>query len=77
MSGFAAVAEFGIKLATEENDLVFDPMAGRFTIPAMAEKLNRRALGAERSLRYVESGAIFYASLGLPVRKAERLEATA
>ncbi len=66
----AAVARFGIQLATEPDDLVYDPFSGSGTIPIEAMKLGRRAIGSERSLAYLEGGMI-RAELGqVPVQLA-------
>jgi site-specific DNA-methyltransferase (cytosine-N4-specific) len=52
------VAEFGIKLATTEGDLVYDPFAGAGTIPLAAERLKRRWIANDRSLEFARSARI-------------------
>ncbi len=54
----AAVARFGIQLATDEGDTVYDPMSGSGTVFAEAIKLDRKAIASERSLEYLESSMI-------------------
>jgi DNA modification methylase len=50
------LAEFFIKLCTEEDDLVLDPFAGSNTTGAAAESLNRRWISVEASAAYAASG---------------------
>jgi DNA modification methylase len=45
----AAVARFGIQLATDPDDVVYDLMAGPCTVPVEAIKLGRYAIASERS----------------------------
>jgi DNA modification methylase len=52
------VPEFCIKLASRVNDVVMDPFAGSCTVAAVAERLNRRYIVADRSLAYLRSGAL-------------------
>jgi DNA modification methylase len=54
----AAVARFGILLATEPEDLVYDPFAGSGTVAIEAMKLGRRALAADRSREYLEGSLV-------------------
>lgn len=49
----AQLAEFLIKLTTDENDLVADFFGGSGTTGAACEKLNRRWLVVEKSLNYL------------------------
>lgn len=48
------VAEFFIKLLTEEGDLVLDPFAGSNTTGATAERNRRRWIAVEADIQYVE-----------------------
>lgn len=48
------LAEFFIKLLTEEGDLVFDPFSGSNTTGAAAERLNRNWISIEANLGYIE-----------------------
>lgn len=48
--------EFFIRFLTEENELVIDPFAGSFKTCLAAEKLNRRWLGSECVLEYIQQG---------------------
>lgn len=52
------VAEFVIKLLTEPGDLVLDPFFGSGTTGAVAERLDRRWIGVERSLAYLETAEL-------------------
>ena len=54
----AAVARFGILLATDEDDTVYDPMAGSGTVAVEAEKLKRFAIASDLSREYLESARI-------------------
>lgn len=54
----AAVARFVILLATDENDVVYDPMAGSGTSVIEAIKLGRYGIASERSREYLESAFI-------------------
>ena len=54
----AAVARFVILLATDENDIVYDPMAGSGTSVIEAIKLGRYGIASERSREYLESAFI-------------------
>ena len=51
-----ALAEFFIKLATKEGDVVLDPFLGSGTTARVAERLNRRWLGFEIHRDYVDLG---------------------
>ncbi|TXH00067.1 MAG: site-specific DNA-methyltransferase [Nevskiaceae bacterium] len=51
------LVEFLIKFMTEEGDLVVDPFSGSFTVPAVAERLNRRWVGVDTMGEYVRGGA--------------------
>lgn len=53
-----ALAEFGIKLASEEGDVVYDPMSGSGTTFVVAHRLNRRGIASEKSLEYIEQSRI-------------------
>lgn len=48
------IAEFFIKLLTDENDLILDPFSGSNTTGAVAEYLNRRWISIEPVNAYVE-----------------------
>lgn len=61
----ATVAKFGILLATDELDTVYDPMAGSGTVAVEAEKLNRFAIASERSREYVECARVRCGAEGL------------
>lgn len=50
------VAEFGIKLATQEGGLVWDPMAGSLTTCRAALHLKRRFVGNDKHLGYLLGG---------------------
>jgi site-specific DNA-methyltransferase (cytosine-N4-specific) len=52
------VAEFCVKLASRVGDVVMDPFAGSCTVAAVAERLRRRYIVADRSLAYLQSGAL-------------------
>ena len=52
------VAEFCIKLTTDEGDVVMDPFFGSGTTGAAATKLKRRFIGVERSLVYLDGAAL-------------------
>jgi DNA modification methylase len=54
----AAVAQFGIKLATEVGDTVYDPFCGSGTVVAESLKLGRKAIGSDRSFEYLEGAMI-------------------
>lgn len=54
----AAVARFGILLATEPGDLVYDPFAGSGTVPVEAIKLGRRAIASERSRLFLDGAMV-------------------
>ncbi len=66
----AAVARFGILLATEREDTVYDPFAGSGTVCIEAMKLGRRALASERSREYLEGALIRCELEGLPCEPA-------
>jgi DNA modification methylase len=51
------LAEFPIRLCTEEGDLVGDPFAGSCTTAAVAERLGRRWIAIERSGAYLSGAA--------------------
>jgi DNA modification methylase len=68
----AAVARFGIQLATDVGDVVFDPFCGSGTVVAESLKLGRRAIGSDRSLAYLESAAIRFQSEGLEMERLYR-----
>ena len=48
------IAEFFIRLLTEEGDLVLDPFAGSNTTGATAERNNRRWIAVEADPQYIE-----------------------
>jgi site-specific DNA-methyltransferase (cytosine-N4-specific) len=52
-----ALAEFPIRLCTDEHDVVGDPFSGSCTTAAVAERLNRRWIAIERSGAYLEGAA--------------------
>lgn len=52
------LAEFLIKLTTEEQDVVFDPFGGALTVGAVCERLNRRWISSERSLTYLAGAGV-------------------
>lgn len=66
----AAVARFGILLATEPDDLVYDPFAGSGTVAVEALKLGRRALASERSRIYLEGALVRCEAEGLAFERA-------
>jgi DNA modification methylase len=51
------LAAFFIEFLTEPYELVADPFAGSFTLPAEAERLGRRWIGTEQILEYVAGAA--------------------
>jgi DNA modification methylase len=53
----AALPEFFIRLLTDPNDLVVDPFAGSNTTGAVAERLRRRWISADRVGDYLLAGA--------------------
>ena len=57
----AALAEFGIRLTTDEGDLCYDPMSGSNTFGEMAEHLGRRWLASEKALLYARGGGLRFA----------------
>ncbi len=61
----AAVARFGILLATEPDDLVYDPFSGSGTVAIEAIKLARRAIASERSREYLEQSMMRCSSEGI------------
>ncbi len=46
--------EFFIKMLTDENDIVLDPFGGSMTTGSVAENLNRRWIGIDNVIEYVE-----------------------
>ena len=52
-----ALAEFLIRFATEEGDLVVDPYGGSCTTAAVAERLGRRWLTSDLMGEYLRGGA--------------------
>jgi DNA modification methylase len=54
----AAVARFGIQLATDPVDVVYDPMCGSGTVAVEAMKLGRKAIASDRSYAYLESAML-------------------
>lgn len=65
----ASVARFGIQLATDVDDTVYDPMCGSGTVAIEAMKLGRYAVGSERSLEYLETAMIRCEVEGLSPRR--------
>lgn len=59
-----ALAEFGIKLATDVGDLVYDPFGGAGTVGLAAERLDRRWILNDRSRYYSESAQINFEANG-------------
>jgi DNA modification methylase len=51
------LAAFFIEFLTEPYELVADPFAGSFTLPAEAERLGRRWIGTEQIMEYVAGAA--------------------
>ena len=49
----AKLPELAIRLCTDPGDLTFDPFFGSGTTALVAERLNRRWIGTERSLAYI------------------------
>ena len=49
-----SLSAFFIQFLTDQGDLVFDPFAGSNTTGSVAESLDRKWLGVEASLDYVE-----------------------
>ncbi len=49
----AGLVEFAVRLCTDELDLVSDFFFGSGQVGAVCEQLNRRWIGVERSLRYI------------------------
>ncbi len=59
-----SVAEFFIRLCTDENDLVFDPFAGSNTTGATAEMLGRKWISIEKDRAFaLDSSARFSSTL--------------
>lgn len=52
------IADFCIRLTTEQGDLVYDPFFGSGTTGDVAETLGRNWIGSERSLAYAEGAAL-------------------
>ena len=71
----ASVARFGIKLATNEGDTVWDPFCGSGTTAVEAMKIDRRAIASDRSLEYLESAALRCKVEGLEVTRCSSLAA--
>jgi site-specific DNA-methyltransferase (cytosine-N4-specific) len=71
----AAVARFGIQLATKVGDTVADFLCGAATVPIEAIKLGRHAIGSDRSLEYLESAALRCQAEGLDVTRDSSLAA--
>lgn len=65
----AAVARFGIQLATNPDDLVYDPFSGSGVVPVEAMKLGRYAIGSDRSLTYIETSMLRCQTEGLRTRR--------
>jgi DNA modification methylase len=58
---------FAIALTTDEDLLVYDPMAGSGVVPLVAEQMGRRWLAGDRSREYIRSAQIRFASAGRPI----------
>lgn len=71
----AAVARFGIQLATQEGDRIWDPFCGSGTVPVEGLKTGRYAIGSDRSLEYLESTALRCKVEGLDVQRCSFLAA--
>lgn len=65
----ASVARFGIELATDPDDVVYDPMAGSCTVSVEAMKLGRYAIASERSKAYLETGMLRCQAEGIKTRR--------
>lgn len=50
------IVERAIKLYSNEGDIVLDPFAGLFTVPVIAMKLDRIAIGIELNPEYYDAG---------------------
>jgi DNA modification methylase len=50
------IVERTIRLYSNEGDLVLDPFAGLFTVPVIAMKLDRVAMGIELNTEYYQAG---------------------
>jgi DNA modification methylase len=50
------IVERAIRLYSNEGDLILDPFAGLFTVPMIAVKLGRRAIGIELNEEYWRAG---------------------
>jgi hypothetical protein len=61
------LARFAIALTTDEDFLVYDPMAGSGVVPLVAEQMGRRWLAGDRSREYIRSAQIRFASAGRPI----------
>ncbi len=66
----AAVARFGILLATGREDLVYDPFSGSGTVGIEAMKLGQRAFASARSREYLEGALIRCGLEGLAFERA-------
>lgn len=53
-----ALPEFAIRLTTDPGDIVLDPFAGSCTTAAVAQRLGRRFIVADRSRRYLDGGIL-------------------
>jgi DNA modification methylase len=69
----AAVARFGIQLATDVGDTVYDPFSGSGTVVAESLKLGRKAIGSDRALEYLESSLIRCESENLQMTRVLQL----
>ncbi len=71
----AAVARFGIQLATKVGDTVGDFLCGSGTVAVEAMKLGRHAVAGDRSLEYLESAALRCHAEGLNVSRCSAFAA--
>lgn len=66
----AAVARFGILLASREGDTVLDPFSGSGTVPIEAARLGRNGIGIERARTYLEGSLIRAQTAGIELLAA-------
>ena len=63
-----AIVDFGVRLATDEGDLVYDPLAGSCVTGIVAQRLRRRFICNDRSRTFIESGRLRFESAGFRTR---------
>lgn len=63
-----AVAEFVVNLASEKDDVVWDPFLGGGTTALACERLGRRWIANDQSLEFVKSARINLEANGIPTR---------